>query len=197
MHTRKFELQFHRLAFAAMMLGFTIQAALSQGYVGRDKLSDDMVELLKHPIGIEVYSLDAKETKANPNFHGWKVFGSTAVSAQQAQNAIGLQLLEQTNPKSVHYCGFRPHHGVSILSRKHRLDYVICFHCSDIHIFWDGEYWNHGTLDSPNASLEALLNAALKAKKVGQAPDYTRDFADRQHKEHKLAPLSSKRSQKR
>jgi hypothetical protein len=117
--------EFRIVSACFILLAACSQFAHAQGFVGRDELTPEMIEVLKHPNAMFVYSLKAEETKVNPNYFGWKMLGKAAVTGQPDRENIGQMLIAETSPKSVAYCPFQPHHGVSIFSKGSRLDYVI------------------------------------------------------------------------
>jgi len=138
--------------------------AFAQGVIGNDQLSPDMVNVLNQADQVTIYALNAAETKSIPNYFGWQLLSHQAVFDLADRQQIGRLLAKQTSPKSVRYCQFSPHHGIALQSFGHKLDFVVCFHCSQILIYDNGQYWNHGCLSGSSDQLERRLNRILMSR---------------------------------
>lgn len=165
------------LCFPAIFFCLVVfDSADAQGIVGHDRLTPEMIQVLQNGKSMLVYSITPEETKKSPNYFGFELLGKTEVVNQSTRQMIGRYIVQTTSPNSVTYCHFEPHHGVAAVSGKHRVDYVICFHCKDILIYLDGDYWNHGVLFSKNSflvkDLEQLLNKELVSHRIKQSADY-------------------------
>jgi len=99
-------------------------------------------------------------------FQQYPVLGKTDVTSPDDRRAILTAVkrgIAEADEHS-HIMCFWPHHGVSLVRKGQRIEYLICFHCRQVSIFGDGEYRHVNTTD---ASAD-LLNTRLQAGGVPQ-----------------------------
>jgi hypothetical protein len=113
---------------------------------------------------IEVLSLDPSEgedNKAGDAFHGWKVLGKTTVQEKAVRKKIAAAVARGVAlaPKLAAKC-FEPRHGIRATYRGTTVDFVICYECSQIEVYYGKRNANVRTDSSSEPSLDRILKRA-------------------------------------
>ena len=122
-----------------------------------------------HPDEVVLYSLDpgGKGQKSDPDptresFHGHIVMGKTVVADPDTRKTLFAAFRRGVNDHdgSVAMC-FNPHHGLRVKSGTRTVDLVICFQCSQVHVFDDGKPGESFLIStSPCETFNDILEAA-------------------------------------
>ncbi len=134
---------------------------------------------LTNPQSITVYSLEPSilGTANKPEkdmFYGRKILGRTGVAHAEIEN-LASAIKTGIGSGSRTRCGFEPHHGLSVLTKEHKFDIVICFFCGDVRCYKDGEWFLDQTVKREGGAigdLEKKLNAILVTAKIPQSRGY-------------------------
>jgi hypothetical protein len=108
------------------------------------------------------YVSDEGKVWTGEKFHGFPVLAKTQIESASDRVAI-LTAIKQgiTKYNGATVLCFWPHHGVSFLQNGKRVDYLLCFHCSNLQRYADGA----DEFKPTNNSAETVLDAHLA--KVG------------------------------
>lgn len=134
--------------------------AAAQGAEKENKLPAAVVTALEKAAELEIYSLDG-ERDVKDGWHGVKVLGKTAAKGDEAKKVVALLVKGVAEGSAPARC-FVPRHGVRVVHEKKTYDLLICFECSQIHIYTDGAEKAEMVVTSDNAhkALDAVLTAA-------------------------------------
>jgi hypothetical protein len=127
------------------------------------KLTPEAEQALAHPGPVTLYSLEPTVRPASPDLalYRFDVLGKAELDATQAGQAIAsfrAAMKHHRGPIIVAMC-FEPRHAISILSKGHRFDFLLCYACGDLEVFRDGKMIS----DVPAFGSPDALNALLVA----------------------------------
>jgi hypothetical protein len=129
----------------------------------------------------DLLSLDPRDQKTKPKdgFHGWPVLGKLTVKDAGTRARLiaaldkGIAEAEAKAKKeadmgrvSAHGC-FQPRHGIRATHGGKTAEFLICFECTPIYVYFEGEKQEiHFTTDSP----QDIFDGVLKEAKVPLGP---------------------------
>jgi hypothetical protein len=133
----------------------------------KDELPGVVKLVLEQADEFELLSIDPgqkeKPDATDGRFHGWKVLGKTNVTDFDVRGKL-LAAVEQglsDNTSSSEPGCFEPRHGIRALYAEQTVELVICFQCSKIKVFIDGqEDKTVLTASSPQPTLDKILSDA-------------------------------------
>ena len=130
-----------------------------------NRVPTDASKSLRNARTIELFSLDPAirdKTDGSTTFHGWKVLGSTKLSAGNQRDSL-LDALETgiaEHDGTVAAC-FDPRHGIRVTYEGKQHDFVICFHCFQAEWYIDDVKTEGFLLSrSPQPTFDKLLRDA-------------------------------------
>ncbi len=120
-------------------------------------------QVLEGPGELELLSLEPNAgEKEKHEFHKWKVLGKTTVEDSAIRDLLIFALKKgvEENEGRAASC-FYPRHGIRITDGDEVHDFVICFQCSQIIWYIDGNQAGHFyTTDSPKSAFNPVLEDA-------------------------------------
>jgi hypothetical protein len=126
-----------------------------------------LADLLAKADAIEIISLDPeKETGPGvKEFRGFAVLGSTVVKDRPAREKIRAELLAAVTLRASDRIGlcFSPRHGLRVTVQSKSLEVGICFECSRLESYLDGQ---QVAVLSVGDSAQSYFDGLLKAAKV-------------------------------
>lgn len=125
---------------------------------GKNKLPDDVVALLTKN-EFELISLAPNEEKDKDGFHNYKVLVKMLVKTDEDRKTIVEALVKGMEGKIVAARCFIPRHGIRATKDGKTVDLVICFECSQMHLY-QGDAKAVHLLIGPGP--QAVLNKMLK-----------------------------------
>jgi hypothetical protein len=142
-------------------------------------LSPAAKELLAHAKEFELLSLDplfhGSPEEKTPNFHGFKVLGSTRVTNREECQKIGNEIAAAV-ARAFEYLKalcFIPRHGIRASADGKVIEMLICFECYQIKVYVDGTLVQSvATTPGPQKRINAVLRAANVPLRA-QAPKQT------------------------
>lgn len=156
------------IAVLLLLLGLPIMAASE---VAENRVPDDIREILEKAESFELYSLNPRHSKENPekSFHGYPILGKTEVkeAKTRAKLVAAFERGVKENQDRVAAC-FNPRHGIRVVRQGKTADLVICFECMSVSPYLDGKEVK-GFLISP--SPKPVFDKVLKDAKVPLAGD--------------------------
>jgi hypothetical protein len=151
-------------------------SVFAQDIGDRCSLQPPIKEVLVNAKEIELFSLDpaVKAEEARTKFQGWAVLGSTTVTEKDARAKLVQEIetgIAESRYGEMAFC-FRPRHGVRAKFGEAMVDLVICFECSWVQVYVNGQgVRSEATKETPQKYLDELLTAA----KVRLAPKPAKD----------------------
>lgn len=144
------------------MEGFT-------GWGPGHRFPEAVEQMLDEPDRFVLYALDPHQEHDNSGnvipigdgFHSYRVLGKTEVRDKAEQRRLwqALRQAAADNHGMAANC-FIPHHGLRVESNGRSVEMVICFHCLQVYVYWEGEFTSVLTTDSPLRGFDAVLNEA-------------------------------------
>jgi hypothetical protein len=128
---------------------------------GEKQLPASVQEVLKKADQVELLSLDPDPKQgADGDFHNWKVLGRTTVKDREAREKVVAAVVKgvKENTGGAAKC-FEPRHGLVATHQGKRVELVICFACSQIHVYENGKRL---PTVLTNESASPTLNEVLK-----------------------------------
>ena len=149
-----------------------VEARIKRAFPGQSRV------IFENATQITIYSLDGdmrldnaphlSPTSAPGQFHGYPILGKVNVTGDEAKNVVNWIYGGFTKRRVINGMCFEPHHGLRAATGSNTVDVVICFGCTNMHIFSKGTESNSALSRSP----EKYLNQLLTAAGVPFAPDY-------------------------
>jgi hypothetical protein len=126
-------------------------------------LSPEAAQALAQPESVVLYSLEPTVRPASPDLalDHFDVLGKTKLNttdAGQAIEAFRAAMVYPGGPIIVAAC-FEPRHAISIVSKGHRFDYLLCYACRGLEVFRDGKLVSDVLAFGSPDTLDALLRA--------------------------------------
>ncbi|HWB61577.1 MAG TPA: hypothetical protein VG733_18990 [Chthoniobacteraceae bacterium] len=122
-----------------------------------------------------LYSLEpmARAKAGDETLQSWKVLGKTTLDERQTARAARAFLAAVIPPPAKpHWPGspvsisfamcFDPRHALSVESRGHRYDFLLCYECGYLYVYRDGK----GIMELLARGSPRVLNAMLTASKI-------------------------------
>lgn len=109
----------------------------------RPDMPADAVEALASAEQYELLSLDpeAYDPSADEKFYDWKVLGRVMIDDPATRTKLNDALRAGAREKDIYRSAcFNPRHGIRVTTDGLVTDVVICFECSSVQIYRDGEY---------------------------------------------------------
>jgi hypothetical protein len=129
---------------------------------GEDKIADAARAALENADKIEVMALDPRGgDESKDAFHDYKVLARTTVKDEDARKTLAAAVLKGiAEGEAITKC-FEPRHGLRVVSKRKTHDFVICYQCTQIHIYaGDEEPDVVSTTDASRAALDKALKDA-------------------------------------
>ena len=128
-------------------------------------------KLLRAADTIEVYSLHP-ESEGEPRFHGWKVLGKVAVRGPK-RKGLAESVIRHMLPHGMMYAAcFNPRHGLRASSPQGTVDFVICFECAGVEVYYSKEGATKANTDlDPAWGLSFVLNYYLTEAGIEVLPN--------------------------
>ena len=154
-----------RRVFIALFLGVGI--AIGAIVYWRTRVPDSLAFLEAAP-SWTIYSLDpgreiGPDFSISPAFHGWKILGQTQVNATKTPALLAaLRKGIQESDGRVAAC-FNPRLGIQATRNGHTMDFVVCFQCLSMEVFYDSQRNNGYTITESPAKIfdDVLRDAAI------------------------------------
>jgi hypothetical protein len=145
-----------------LFLGALLGSAKS---VGAFELPAEVRAVLDNPDRLELLSLqpvdeDAPDFDEQKGFHGHASLGSVQIKAAAKNKLIAALKKGIGESEGAGGC-FIPRHGIRATRNGTTVELVICFQCSNVHIYLDGKPTEGtGTVGEPQAAFDAILKKA-------------------------------------
>jgi hypothetical protein len=148
-------------------LGLFLALVSIQVVASENAFPTEIEAALSAPDGIVLYSLEPWERSQAGGegfFHYIKVLGSVKLNSAEAATAVAAfrdAVSSWKNPGWAAAC-FDPRHALSIQSKGHVYDLLLCYQCSQLEVMRDGQslVWL-GAAGSP-----AVLNSLLESEHI-------------------------------
>ncbi len=134
---------------------------------------------VKTPDRLTLYSIKTETTDAdegNGRFHNYPILGKVEIADAGQRREIMTALVEGIAKGGVPGACFWPRHAIQTITDGKTVDYVICFHCSQIEVYGD----NPKTEVTTNDAMP-VLDRYLKAAAITQVPEPRIDFISLPH----------------
>lgn len=156
----------------SMLLCFCA-CAEAQALIGHDNLDREMIDLLRRPENVFVYSLGAREARrGEPSFFDRHLLKLVSLPKSTDRDLLGNLIVDGLGPGDVIFSDFRPTHGLSFLSRDKRFDLVFDAHHNSVHIYYPrGQYWNYGLIHDVGWQVRDILERALRSAPAATESD--------------------------
>ena len=124
---------------------------------------------VKTPDQMTLYSVNVQEDLpdvGNGRFHEFPVLGKIEITDANQRHEIMAAVMDGISDGGTPAACFWPRHAIRTVVDGKTIDYVICFHCSQIGI-WDGEH----RYVAMSRDAMPVLDKYLKAASIPQAPE--------------------------
>lgn len=170
---------FHKLAIGiAVLLGTDVAAV--KGPAGdellpkepdsslNNRLPRKVRSILNSADKVELFAIsprkgDADGAKPKDCIQGWKILGTATVSKKDEKQALVEAIDKAIAESGVLDAGrcFRPRHALRASHDGKVVELVICFECTQIHVYLDGEFEKFcATKRTPEKEMNRILNDA-------------------------------------
>jgi hypothetical protein len=151
---------------ARVLVLFFVSASLQASASG-NILPPEVDAALSAPDSVVLYSLEPlrrSDVESAQFFHHVKVLGSVKLEPAEAAAAVGAfrDAVSSWNNLGVAAACFDPRHALSVRSRGHAYDLLLCYQCSQLEILRDG----HDLAWLGVAGSADLLNAMLTSRHI-------------------------------
>lgn len=130
---------------------------------GTNQLPPEASAILNNADSFELLSLDPTRGDKKPTvaFHGYKVLGKTLIKDKKTQQRLlkALQKGIDANDGTVAGC-FNPRHGIRAVSKKKKVELVICFQCYSMSVYVGKEQFSTLTTSLPAPVFNKVLQEA-------------------------------------
>jgi hypothetical protein len=164
----------YRVSHASILIAFlVILGSVSCSGQKASKLPAAAKSILEKADQIELLSIDPGHSERDEpppkgDYHGWKVLGKTTIQDPDIRksviSAVERGLAEEGDPKKC----FDPRHAIHASHKEKTVDILICFHCSQVQVYLDGN--SEGPFLGTSSSPEAVLDKVLTQANVPLAP---------------------------
>ena len=126
-----------------------------------NRFPESVLSVLKTAETFELFSLDPERDGGDESSHrieDWHVLGATCIDDLDTREAVVSQLAEgAAQARGMAMC-FIPRHAVRAISLVGTVELVICFQCSSVHYFLDGEFTGELPIsEKPHQLLDQIL----------------------------------------
>ena len=124
--------------------------------------------LLRGADTLQVLSLDPTNGAIDPKgFHRWPVVGEVLIGDTDRKPFVDAVIRGAKPQSEASPCEIAPRHGIRASSKEGTVDFVICFECGEVQVFYSqgGEEYLE-----PNSILAAILSETLTKAKIPVIP---------------------------
>lgn len=135
-----------------------------------EEIPEKIWDCLYQPKEMVLFSLDPDQpneeilkSKENALFHEYLILGSTKILSKEDQNIVADEIKYAVYGlgRGVFLC-FEPRHGVRITDGKNTYDYLICFECGSMHVFYsENSYYDIMIGGNKDVLDKILINAKV------------------------------------
>ena len=124
---------------------------------------------VKTPDRLTLYSIKTETTESEEEkgrFHDYPILGTVEITGVAQRHEIMMAVNEGITKGDIAAACFWPRHAIRTITDGKTVDYVICFHCSQIEVYSD----NPKTAVTANDAMP-VLDKYLKAAGITQVPE--------------------------
>ncbi len=79
---------------------------------------------------------DYQQIPADSDFHGYRVLGTAVIDDTETRKKLVIAFRKSVAENlGIEAACFNPRHGIRVIRKEERADFVICFECNQVHLF--------------------------------------------------------------